>query len=277
MPKLRSGLRQLLDCLTQQQLLALADTAEIPLSQRQVVVTIRHELWKKKGRLKQALPLILGDMSLSTLKWFCETLDLDSSGNKKIVLQERLSAFLDLATPSEASNDGDDADTSTSVAPISSTTVPSRPKIFIVHGHDFGMRKDIEYFLARAEIDAIVLSQQASGGKTIIEQLEAYINPNICRHAIVLFSPDDVGHQASHESAAHARARQNVMFEYGMVVGRLGRKNVTLLHRGNVEIPSDIHGLIWIRYEHDAHDGKLKLARELVEMGYKIDFNKAFQ
>jgi len=139
------------------------------------------------------------------------------------------------------------------------------------------MRKDIEYFLARVEIEAVVLSQQASGGKTIIEQLETYINPDVCRHAIVLFSPDDVGHQANHESAAHARARQNVMFEYGMVVGRLGRKNVTLLHRGDVEIPSDIHGLIWIRYEHDAHDGKLKLARELVEMGYKIDFNKAFQ
>lgn len=41
------------------------------------------------------------------------------------------------------------------------------------------------------------------------------------------------------------RARQNVIFEWGYFVGRLGREHVFALKKGDVELPSDIQGWVW--------------------------------
>jgi len=48
--------------------------------------------------------------------------------------------------------------------------------------------------------------------------------------------------QASNDE--HRRARQNVIFELGFFYGLLGRYEgrVIALRKGDVEIPSDIHG-----------------------------------
>jgi len=40
------------------------------------------------------------------------------------------------------------------------------------------------------------------------------------------------------------RARQNVIMELGWFMARLGRKRVVILHQGEVEIPSDISGVV---------------------------------
>jgi len=44
------------------------------------------------------------------------------------------------------------------------------------------------------------------------------------------------------------RARQNVIFELGFFYGQLGRHSgrILVLHKGPVEIPTDISGIIWI-------------------------------
>ena len=43
-----------------------------------------------------------------------------------------------------------------------------------------------------------------------------------------------------------ARSRQNVIFELGITIGYLGRKNVRVLYEEGVELPTDIHGLVYI-------------------------------
>jgi predicted nucleotide-binding protein len=56
-------------------------------------------------------------------------------------------------------------------------------------------------------------------------------------------------------------------------VGRLGRDRVCAVVRGkDIELPSDIQGLVWTEYE---GDWKFKEAKELKAAGYDIDMNKA--
>lgn len=71
----------------------------------------------------------------------------------------------------------------------------------------------------------------------------------------ILLTPDD----KYSEKTVTYRARQNVNFEMGYFLGKLGRKTrrVILLHEGTLELPSDISGLVYISI-----DGGIKAAGE---------------
>ena len=87
---------------------------------------------------------------------------------------------------------------------------------------------------------------------------------------MVLLTPDDEG-GLKHSDAMRLRARQNVIFELGFFIGRLGRNRVCALTKGDVEIPSDYSGVVYIQM-----DGgwKLDLVRELKGAGYDVDANR---
>jgi predicted nucleotide-binding protein len=117
---------------------------------------------------------------------------------------------------------------------------PLSKKIFVVHGHDDGAREAVARFLEKIELEAIILKEQPDQGFTIIEKFQAYANQ--VSFAVVLLTPDDIGSAVS-DANHSARARQNVIFELGYFVGRLGRGHACLLRKGAVEIPSDLYGL----------------------------------
>jgi predicted nucleotide-binding protein len=50
-----------------------------------------------------------------------------------------------------------------------------------------------------------------------------------------------------------SRARQNVVLELGYFLGRLGRTHVCALKRGELEIPSDFEGVVYVNF--DISDG----------------------
>jgi len=56
----------------------------------------------------------------------------------------------------------------------------------------------------------------------------------------------------------------------GFFIGILGRERICALHKGEVEIPSDFSGVLWIRID----AGQFKLARELKAVGLEVDLNK---
>lgn len=65
-------------------------------------------------------------------------------------------------------------------------------KVFVVHGHDEGMKNSIARFLENLDLTPIILHKQPNGGKTIIEKFEK--NADVA-FAVVLMSPDDEGRE----------------------------------------------------------------------------------
>lgn len=158
-----------------------------------------------------------------------------------------------------------EAETQTTVPPASAGPLPR--KIFVVHGQD-DARETVARFLERLGFEAIILQEKASGGRTVIEKVEAYADVG---YAVVIMTPDDVG--CLKGSTPQPRARQNVVLELGYFIGRLGRKHVCALKRGELEIPSDINGLVYIPFD-NGEAWKIGLGRELKEAGFDIDWNK---
>jgi len=146
-------------------------------------------------------------------------------------------------------------------------------KVFVVHGHDKAASEAMARFLEKIELEAIILHEQADQGLTVIEKFETYASQ--VSFAVVLLTPDDLGGLAS-ATAQTARARQNVIFELGYFAGKLGRGRACLLRNGEVEIPSDLYGVIYT--DMDAAGGwKLKLVKELKTANLKFDANKVWE
>jgi predicted nucleotide-binding protein len=146
-------------------------------------------------------------------------------------------------------------------------------KVFVVHGHDHGAKDAMARFLEKIELQAIILHEQPDQGFTIIEKFETYAKQ--VAFAVVLLTPDDLGGAASVPVQA-ARARQNVIFELGYFVGKLGRGRACLLRKGDVEIPSDLYGVIYTDMD-TAEGWKLKLVKELKAAGLQFDANKVWE
>ncbi len=122
----------------------------------------------------------------------------------------------------------------------------SGDKIFIVHGHDNGLKNEVARFLEKLKLTPIILHEQASEGETIIEKIERYSNVGF---GIVLYTPCDKGGLANDGAELKHRARQNVVFEHGYLIGKLERKNVCALVKNDVEKPNDISGVVYVSYE----------------------------
>jgi len=123
---------------------------------------------------------------------------------------------------------------------------PSR-KAFIVHGHADDILEELRDWLNKEfkTVEPIVLRDMRSGGETLIDKLETYaLGTDL---VFVLLTPDDTV-LASRQDKQSRRARQNVVFEMGYFFGRLGRRTgrIVLLSQGEVELPSDIHGMVTI-------------------------------
>jgi predicted nucleotide-binding protein len=142
-------------------------------------------------------------------------------------------------------------------------------KVFIVHGHDNGAKQEIARFLEKLGLEPIILHEQVSGQKTIIEKIEEYAGQ--VGFGIVLYTACDVG--GRDKDSLQSRARQNVVFEHGYLIGLLGRNRVCPLVKGKVETPGDIRGVVYTTMD-DNGSWHLPLARELKAAGYNIDSSK---
>jgi hypothetical protein len=103
-------------------------------------------------------------------------------------------------------------------------------KIFLVHGHDEGMKHSVARFIKDVGLVPIILSEQPNKGATIIEKFER--NSDV---AVVLLSGDDVGGKTA--SDLKGRARQNVIMELGYFMGRLSRSRVCALKKDEWKFP----------------------------------------
>jgi predicted nucleotide-binding protein len=144
-------------------------------------------------------------------------------------------------------------------------------RVFIVHGRDNEARETVTRFIEKLGLWAVILNEQPGASRAMIEKFERYANATF---AVVLLTPDDVGSLRDHPDGLRPRARQNVVFELGYFMGRLGRGRVVALYKEGVELPSDFQGVEYLPF--DANGAwKLSLAREIKNAGLDIDLNRA--
>ena len=153
--------------------------------------------------------------------------------------------------------------------------IPLKSKVFVVHGRDTNMLLSVKCLLYELKLEPFVLMDRENQGQTVIEKFEK--ESAGVGYAIVLMTADDVGafkddYKASRE--VKRRARQNVVLEFGYFIGKLGRKNVCLVCEDNVELPSDISGIV---YTPSNDDWRMKVIQELVAAKCPINLRNYFK
>jgi CheY-like chemotaxis protein len=120
-----------------------------------------------------------------------------------------------------------------------------RPEILIVHGRDTltlqSLQSFIQYELKLGKPK--ILRNLPDIGRTVIEKFEHYARQMDLVFA--LMTDDDL-------VGDNWRARQNVIFEIGYFIGAFGRQSrkLIIIKKGDVEIPSDMGGMILIDITH---------------------------
>lgn len=144
-------------------------------------------------------------------------------------------------------------------------------RVFVVHGHDDGAKNDVVFCLSALGVQPIVLRDTPLGGRTIAESIEDYSNVS---YAVVILTPDDWGEKRN-KQPGKARARQNVILEWGFFIGQLGRGRVCALHKeeDGFEFPSDYQGVRYIALDSEGL-WRRKLAGELQSAAIPIDATK---
>lgn len=131
-----------------------------------------------------------------------------------------------------------------------------RPKrIFISHGRSKEWYK-VQAFIERdIKLETLELAQEPILGRTVLQKLND--EAGRCGYAVIVMTGDDI-------IGDEVRARENVMHEIGFFQGMYGLQNVTLLHEEGVNIPSNIHGLVYIPFPKDTVEATFgALMREL--------------
>jgi len=156
-----------------------------------------------------------------------------------------------------------------------------------VHGKDRKSLNELKGILKGLKLTPIVLHEQPGGSRTIVEKLEKYSDVG---YAFVILTPDDTTsskfdevlekldseeefeiqvQKDSFRSMIKKRARQNVILEFGYFIGKLNRDRVCCLLKGDVERPSDMHGIVYIPFKESVNEVKDKIVKELKEAGYE--------
>ncbi len=156
-------------------------------------------------------------------------------------------------------------------------------EIFIVYGHDKPSKEQLQLVLKTLDLNHCMVTNDTS--LTIIEALEQKISDISC--GIVLLTPDDLAiskqlfekHKDEPDIGDRLmyRARQNVILEMGMLLAELGRENVIILLKGEVEYPSDMSGVFYLSYQEHISEIVNKLVDRLTKLNFKIDSDKLIE
>lgn len=157
----------------------------------------------------------------------------------------------------------------TGEAPQNQNTQASNVRSFIVHGHDRQTLLELKDYLQNTlGLDEPAVLQQMPGqGRTLIEKFESEAEST--EVVFVLLTPDDRVADPSDTDSEKRRARQNVIFEMGFFLGKLGRSSgrVLLLYKDSLDIPSDIAGIEYIDITNGIESAGEKIRKELRVLG----------
>jgi predicted nucleotide-binding protein len=180
--------------------------------------------------LRVELPDLFSDLPDRPVPESSGSTDFDGRGTIRRRHLERIIADIDYILEVRAHSELE--------APTNSTERERR--IFISHGTLPDWREVQDFIERDLSIQTVELAQEPNRGRTVLQKLEE--ESDRCSYAVVVMTGDD-----RVENGA-LRARENVMHEIGYFQGKFGLANVCLLYEEGVNIPSNIHGLVYIPF-----------------------------
>lgn len=254
----QENLRLVFNQVGRDRLLAICDSLRLPVQNRRDKTPAVDTL---VAAAPEHLDAILAKLSREELNAACKKVGVNSSGVHKGPVARRLAEFLTGGAKPGASD-----------SPAEPTADP-QDTVFVVHGHDQAMKNEVQLLLHEAGLRPIVLSEQPNQGMTLIEKL---LHNAARAYALILLSPDDIGGpKGCPPERLHGRARQNVILELGLFVGKLGRSRVGVLYKPGVELPSDISGVVYIAYE-SIDAARHAIIKELKAAGLPLNMARLF-
>jgi len=147
--------------------------------------------------------------------------------------------------------------------------------VIVACGSDDEMKDALTATLAKLRLVPVVLCEEPGHGRKIVERFADY--PDI-EFAVVLLSPDDYVYAKGEEpSKRKLKPAQDVVFELGYLLGKLGTEHVFILFREsekrefNVRI--DFEGVKATPFD-NRDSWKLALIRELTNCGYMVEADR---
>ncbi len=143
-------------------------------------------------------------------------------------------------------------------------------RVFVISGSDEEMKKAVTKTLTKLWLTPIVLCEEPGHGKKIVEQTAEYADVNF---AVALLSSDEYTYAKTDEPTKRKlRPQQEVIFELGFVLGKLGKDKVMVLFRESdtFDVPTIFASLKVTAFD-DRDSWKLALLRELASSGYVVD------
>lgn len=113
---------------------------------------------------------------------------------------------------------------------------PDVNKVFIVHGKK-KCRDSVELLLRKQEMEAVILKDK----NKIVEKLGEH--PDV-EFAVVFVTNEDMGAVKTKKDKLKPRAGQNVILALGYLMGRFGRECLIVLTEKDIELPSDLSGIV---------------------------------
>ena len=183
--------------------------------------------------LKEELPQLYGDLPDRPVPESSGTTDFEGRGHIRRRELERIVADINYILELRAHSELE----------VPTHSPKRERRVFISHGTPPDWR-EVQAFIEKDQsIPTLELAQEPNRGRTVLQKLDE--ESDRCNYAVVVMTSDDNAQDGA------LLARENVMHEIGYFQGKFGLANVCLLHEEGVNIPSNIHGLVYIPFPKD--------------------------
>jgi predicted nucleotide-binding protein len=139
--------------------------------------------------------------------------------------------------------------------------------VFIVHGRDESSLDQLQLILLKHKVTPKVLVREDKGPKSILHEVEDLIR--VCKAGFILATPDDEGRLRGTDEPLTTRARENVIFETGLLFAKFREfERVSLLLKKPLQLPSDLSGIAYEEFS-NIRDIEMTLVSKLEKWGLK--------
>ena len=141
-----------------------------------------------------------------------------------------------------------------------------KKNVFLVHGKDVELKNRVAQFIRGIGLHPIVLHDQLAAEQTVIDRFEHWTSDT---YVLVLLSEEDMAPPVPNPTLPPKSAGSSLLFELGYLVGRLGRRYVTTLHRQKIELPPILSTVLCIPMD-EIGIWKFALIRDLAAADFAV-------